>query len=96
MPSEKLHQALEELRREIQASGLAPGPSRDRLEALIACIEAGAEESGETSDAQTGEDTEHAGLIDTVRDSIGQLEVEHPTLTQALIQIMTSLGGAGI
>ncbi|HPF13777.1 MAG: DUF4404 family protein [Planctomycetes bacterium] len=88
MQNEKLHQAVAALKKEIEQAGLASGPAYDRLTALLADIERQIEDPEDEAQKE--------GLLDNMRDSIGHLEVEHPRVTSALIQIMTSLGGAGI
>ncbi len=88
MHDDKLRKALEELRTEILEANWKDAPGRERAQALLADIES---RIGNLKD-----DEEQAGLIGNLKESIGQLEVEHPKLTRALIEFMQSLGGAGI
>ncbi len=88
MHSDKLRAALEELRAEINHADLTEGPARERLNALITDLERKLEDPDD--------EEHHASLLGNVKDSIGQLELEHPRATTILNQIMTSLGGIGI
>lgn len=88
MQSAKLREALEELRAEINHSDMSAGPARDRLNGLITELERKIENPDDSD--------QNASLIENVRDSIGQLEVEYPRTTTILNQIMTTLGGIGI
>lgn len=88
MQNQKLQAALEELRQEINSSGLSEGPSRDRLNTLITELEA--------KIARDEKDDAPGSLIEQVKDSIGHLELEYPKTTSILNQILTTLGGAGI
>jgi len=88
MQSEKLRQSLEELRTAINASDLADGPARENLNRLISDIEGKLANPDDTA--------RHATLVDNVKDSIQQLELEHPRATTILNQIMAALGGVGI
>ena len=88
MQDEKLRDALEQLRKEINASELGEGPERDRLNSLISDLES-------KLDLEQ-EDPPESSLIESVKDSIGQLELEYPRTTSILNQILTTLGGAGI
>ena len=88
MHSDKLREALEELRAEINHADLNDGPARERLNTLISDLERKLE--------HPDDEEHHASLLGNVKDSIGQLELEHPRATTILNQIMTSLGGIGI
>ena len=88
MQSEQLRASLDELRKTIEAADLSQGPAREKLDRLISEIE---------SKLEHPEDTErHATLVESVKDSIQHLELEHPRATTILNQIMTTLGGVGI
>jgi len=88
MQNAKLKEALEELRAEINRADMSDGQARDRLNSLITELEKRIEHPADQK--------QDASLIDNLKDSIGQLEVEHPRATTILNQIMTSLGGIGI
>ncbi len=88
MKDDKLKEGLEELRMEINGSDLGEGPDLDRLNGLISDLEAKLDEERE--------DPPHGGLIEALKDSIGNLELEYPRTTRILNQILTTLGGAGI
>ena len=88
MQDAKLKEALEQLREEINQSGLADGPARTRLNGLISDLE---NKIGKEADEQAND-----SLVEQIKDSIGQLELEYPRTTTILNQILTTLGGAGI
>ncbi|MDF1836330.1 MAG: DUF4404 family protein [Planctomycetota bacterium] len=88
MQDAKLRESLEQLRREINGSGLGRGPALDRLNGLISDLE--------TKLDGDKEDPPEGGLVDAVKESIGHLELEYPRTTRILNQILTTLGGAGI
>ncbi|MFT5199126.1 MAG: hypothetical protein ACI87O_001789 [Planctomycetota bacterium] len=88
MQDAKLKAALEQLREEINQSGLADGPTRTRLNGLISDLESNI---GQEPDEQANNT-----LVEQVKESIGHLELEYPRTTTILNQILTTLGGAGI
>jgi hypothetical protein len=88
MKDTKLREALEQLRQEINASDISAGAARDRLNGLISDLEDRMEQNAEPESDQ--------GLIESLKESIGNLELEYPRTTSILNQILTTLGGAGI
>lgn len=88
MSDEKLRQALEELRSELERLETEEAQVRERLDALIAGVETRLEKPGDTS--------HHQSLMQEVRQSISQFEVSHPRATAILNEIMVTLGNMGI
>ncbi len=90
-----LQQALANLRREIDAAGPAEGPERERLLALVAQLETQLEPPSD-AEAEPDADEEEPSVLAPLREAVEQFESEHPKLTAMLIEVMRSLGGAGI
>ncbi|HCX86768.1 MAG TPA: DUF4404 domain-containing protein [Gammaproteobacteria bacterium] len=87
MAEKSLKTLVDQLRAEVAQLPASDQSARDRLNALIADLEA----QLATPDAQ-GHDT----LIRNVQDSIRHMEVEHPRATGVLNHIMMTLGNMGI
>jgi len=88
MNPDKLNEALEHLRHEIEQLDVSDTAAKQRLGALITDIE---RKLGEPDD-----DELHETIVGNVRDAIGQFETEHPRATSILNQIMMTLGDVGI
>ncbi|MEZ6003802.1 MAG: DUF4404 family protein [Planctomycetota bacterium] len=88
MAKENLRNLVQALRTEIEHSGPPSAEVQHRLNGLLTQLE------GEVEGAQPAPGRE--GLLNNVKDSVHQLEAEHPKLTAMLIEIMRTLGGAGI
>ncbi len=88
MQDDKLREALEGLRAEINSADLSAGPARERLNKLISDLERKLE--------VPDDEEHHESFLGNIKESISQLEVEYPQATAILNQIMTSLGGTGI
>ncbi|MCA9001490.1 MAG: DUF4404 family protein [Planctomycetes bacterium] len=88
MKDTKLSEALEELRQEINSSDISKEATRERLNRLISDLE-------ERVAASADGDSDH-GLMESIKESIGHLELEYPRTTSILNQILSTLGGAGI
>ncbi len=88
MSNESLRESLEELRREVDGSDLRAEGARERLLGLIGGLE---------KQLQDPEDADHhASLLESLKESIEHLELEHPRATSILNRIMVTLGNAGI
>ncbi len=87
-------QALAQLRQGIDVSGPAPGPERERLLALVAQLEAQLE-AAQTAESE-GDEAGSDGALTPLREAVEHFEAEHPKLTALMIEVMRSLGGAGI
>ena len=88
MPERKLRESLEALRAEIQRLEAGDAQARERLDALIAELEARLEHP---DDAERHED-----LVRSVSDAIAEFEVSHPRATGILNHIMVTLSNMGI
>jgi hypothetical protein len=88
LDQERLQQALEELRQEIDRLSLGDEAERVRLEQLVADIEHGLE--------HPGDEAHHANVIAGIEEAISRFDVEHPRATSILNHIMVTLGNMGI
>ncbi len=86
MSQEQIEKALDQLRHEITNLRDENPATRKRLTTLVESIERGAK----------APDSDHEGLIEEIRGSIEQFEVEHPSTTGVLNQIMLTLSNMGI
>ncbi len=87
MSEEELRAALSRLKEEIEGQPLE-AERKQRLQTLAQSVEQAVnDESAET-------DTH--GLIESVREVIGEFEVEHPRATAILNDIMVTLSNMGI
>ena len=80
----RLHQELEQLRREIEALPLEEG-DKERLAGLVEDIE--------THDAA---DLAPHHILDSLDQQISRFEAEHPTLTGVLNNLLVSLSNMGV
>ena len=88
MSNEELHRPLRRLSTEIEKLGDQDRAIRRRMQRLVADIERQLEGS---------EESEHEPeLMDRLRRSIEDFEVEHPRLTGVLNRIMVELSNMGI
>ena len=85
---EPLHESLANLREEVNQGDLTDAGAKARLNELISDLERKLERP---DDAE-----HHETLLRNVKESIGQLELEHPRATNILNQIMVALGNIGI
>jgi hypothetical protein len=88
MPEEKIQNALEKLRSEINRLEGIEDPSRERLNSLINDIEGKSEQPEDTAP--------NLLLIERLTDEIAYFEISHPSLTATLNVILESLSSAGI
>jgi hypothetical protein len=87
MSEDQLRKDLEALRVESARLGNVSGPSRERLDRLMADIE-------RKLDQPDAEEPEN--LVERVRDDLAHFEVEHPSVAAALETMLTTLSNAGI
>jgi hypothetical protein len=85
MSEDQLRKDLDALRAERDRQENMTGPSRDRLNQLIADIE-----------RRLDQPDEDENLVERLRDDLSHFEVEHPTVAAALEAVMNTLSGAGI
>jgi seryl-tRNA synthetase len=88
MATEGLHEALEELRSQINSGDVNSADFNQRINSLITQIEAKA--------ADDTEQSSNSGLLKSLKDAVNTLEAEHPQATSVLNRIMMSLGDTGI
>jgi hypothetical protein len=87
MNDQKLRELLEQVHSEIEHTESVDEKGREILRDLDADIR----KLLERSDAQVDE-----SMLKRMQDRIDHLEIEHPTLTMALSEMMTILSNAGI
>ncbi len=88
MVEHKLREHLEQVRRLINELAAASPESHERLNALIADIE--------RLLADQGDGSRHPHLLGNLKETIRHFEVEHPTATAVLNDLMVTLGNMGI
>lgn len=88
MSEHKLHQTLRELKTQIGNMELDDTEARQKLETLVENLERQIDSPGDAERRQT--------LVESVRDSVEHFEVEHPTLTAILNDLMMTLSNMGI
>ena len=88
MPDEKLRESIEALRAELDRLEAGETQSKERLDALIAGLEAHLE--------GPSDEERHHTLVGDIRESISHFEVSHPGTTAILNNIMVTLGNMGI
>lgn len=86
MNKEELRRSLDRLRGELQRAEFRDAADRQQLEHLIAELERQTGTSGGGTPA----------LIGKLSENIRRFEVEHPTLTASLSQVMSALSSMGI
>lgn len=87
MPSSKLHESLESIRRELDAAGTMEDADRALLEQVAADIERVLDENDETTpDTVTGK----------IEKAAVDFEAEHPRLARVMNEIVDALGRMGI
>jgi hypothetical protein len=88
MSDDRLHTVLEQLRAEVERLGTSDPAGRARLQALIEDLE------GQLDAAS--DDSTQADLLDSLPDTLRQLEVEYPRLTAILGRVASTLSSMGI
>ena len=86
MTEQKINEALGALREE--GERLDNPEAKERLSNLVDNIEQFAD--------YTGESQEHHDLVEDVKDAITHFEVEHPSITGILNELMMTLSNIGI
>jgi hypothetical protein len=85
MSEDQLRKDLDALRAERDRLEGMAGPSRERLNQVIADIE-----------RRLDQPDEDDNLVERLRDELAHFEVEHPTVAAALESVMNTLSNAGI
>jgi hypothetical protein len=85
MSEDQLRKDLEALRAERDRQENMAGPSRERLNQLIADIE-----------RRLDQPDEDENLVERLRDDLAHFEVDHPTVAAALETMLNTLSNAGI
>ncbi|MFP5358118.1 MAG: DUF4404 family protein [Gammaproteobacteria bacterium] len=88
MSDDRLHTVLEQLRAEVERLGTSDPAGRARLQALIEDLE------GQLDAA--ADESSQADLLDSLPDTLRQLEVEYPRLTAILGRVASTLSSMGI
>ncbi|HEX7026400.1 MAG TPA: DUF4404 family protein [Gammaproteobacteria bacterium] len=87
MTDKNLHDALAQLRAEIEKLDSVSESDKQRLESLLARIR----NTADPEDAETGDD-----LQDAITENITKFEASHPRLTAIMNDIATTLSNMGI
>ena len=88
MSKQALEQALHRLRSEVEALEAGKSEVKGRMTVLIADVE--------HQLANLDDKRHRGGLLVRLRAVIGELEAEHPSITEALNRIMNTLSSMGI
>jgi len=86
MSEQKINDALDALREE--GDRLDSSEAKERLTNLVDNIEQNVD--------YTGLSVDHQDLVEDVKDAITHFEVEHPSITGLLNEVMMTLGNIGI
>jgi hypothetical protein len=86
MNKEELRRSLDRLRGELQRADFRDAADRRQLELLVAELEHQTGTSGGGTPA----------LVDKLAENVRRFEVEHPTLTASLSQLMSALSSMGV
>jgi uncharacterized protein YoxC len=87
MAEKEVNEALFRLREEVEGLGDRHPELKERLETLMDDLEERLESS---------EDENHLHLVEDMQEAISRFEVEHPTLTGIVNQLMVTLSNMGI
>jgi len=87
MPKNKIRELLEQLRGELEQVSPQDQKGRDLLENITADINSFLQDPNVETDES---------VLQRLQDTIDHFNIEHPTLTMALSEIMSILSNAGI
>ena len=87
MPKNKIRELLEQLRGELEQVSPQDQKGRDLLENITADINSFLQDPDVEADES---------VLQRLKDTIDHFNIEHPTLTMALSEIMSILSNAGI
>ncbi len=87
MPKNKIREILEQLRGELEQVSPQDQKGRDLLENITADINSFLQDPNVEADES---------VLQRLQDTIDHFNIEHPTLTMALSEIMSILSNAGI
>ena len=88
MSEQKLHEALLELKARIEELDLNDAEARRKLQTLVENIQSRIDRPGDAEESHT--------LVENLREAVEHFEVEHPTLTAVLNDLMMTLSNMGI
>ena len=83
----EINEAIFQLRKEIEGLGDQNPELRARLEALLNELE---------DRLEATDDASHLHLVENMKDTVAQFELEHPRLTGILNELMVTLSNLGI
>lgn len=87
MAEKEINEALFTLRREVEQIEDRHPELKDKLDALLTQLE---------EKLETTEDTHQLHLMDDLKEAVSKFEVEHPTATGVLSELMLTLSNLGI
>lgn len=87
MAEKEINEALFTLRREVEQMEDNHPELKDKLDALLTQLE---------EKLETSEDTHQLHLMDDFKEAVSKFEVEHPTATGVLSELMLTLSNLGI
>lgn len=87
MPTLRLQELLSKLQEEVDRLDDSSQKERERLESLISEIQT-------TLDQDDAD--QHAPLLDSLRNKLGEFESDHPTASGIVRRLMQALGDMGI
>lgn len=88
MSEQKLHETLLELKARLGEMDLDDAEARRKLQTLVKDIQSSLDSPGDAEGRHT--------LVENLRDAVEHFEVEHPTLTAVLNDLMMALSNMGI
>ncbi|MGZ8217312.1 DUF4404 family protein [Methylomagnum sp.] len=87
MAEKEVNEALFNLRNEIEQLGDSNPELKSTLEGLLEDLE---------DRLEATEDENHLHLVEDMKEAVSQFEVEHPTITGIVNELMVALGNMGI
>ncbi len=87
MAEKEVSEALFNLRSEIERLDDGNPDLKSKLEGLLDDLE---------DNLEATEDVNHLHLVEDMKEAVSQFEVEHPTMTGILNELMLALGNMGI
>jgi len=87
MAEKEIGEALFSLRNEVERMEDSHPELKDKLDNLLSQLE---------ENLEAGEDTHQIHLIEDFKTALSQFELEHPTATGVLNELMVTLGNLGI
>lgn len=94
MPREKLHQTLNELHEQLESAGSIDADAREHLREAMADIQSALDKSDPAITPPADEEGK-TSVMDRLRDSVEQLEEDHPMMTKTLVELINTLHRMG-